>query len=441
MFTYCLVTKGRRDYLPSTLESLSAALEFADVNVIIIDNGCPTDVSELLMQWCAKIGDRTRYLRFEVNETSATRVWKALRSLDIDWVSFPGDDDLIQPRFLEKLRIEIERNRNLTAVAASMKVIDSAGIPTGEVRSPREFTGSIPAYFAHSIGEPPFLFPALFFKFSIVKGEIPTSRYVFDWWLALNLVAAGGILTSNEIAIDYRVHPGQESALAPKRRKFFEAQIVFSRFFQSSTFKNFISSWNKEEIREFWLEVRRCRPIYQDHEFGNYLFTLIGITLADSMTDTFLALEILSDLAIDNGVLLRHGEVSSVSNTVLHDDVDVFANFQLEPAGLECQKLMDLITSFNSNVNPAKSFVVGCIHSHKEGTFRINCEEQIDSSVWVDSLIVKITETLESQGKLSFTVSPAERMLISSVRRLKSKLPNSLIVNVKRFVSRTGRLR
>lgn len=439
MFTYCLVTKGRRDYLPSTLESLSAALEFADVSVIIIDNGCPADVSELLMKWCADIGDRTRYLRFDINETSATRVWKALRGLDIDWVSFPGDDDLIQPRFLEKLRIEIERNQNLTAVAASMKVIDSEGIQTGEVRSPQEFTGSVPSYFAQSISEPPFLFPALFFKFSVVKGEVPKSRYVFDWWLALNLIAEGRIFTSNEIAIDYRVHPDQESALAPKRRKFFEAQIVFSRFFQSSVFQNFIASCNKEEIREFWLEVRRNRPIYQDPEFGNYLFTLIGITLADSITEPPLSLEILNDLAIDNGVLLRNGEVSRISSTVSHDESDLLANFQLEPAGLECQKLMNLITSFNSNENAARKFTVGCVHSHKKGIYKINCEEQSDFSTLVDSLIVAITENLESQGKLSFTVSPAERMLISSARRLKSKLPNSLIVNVKRLTWRTGR--
>ena len=440
MFTYCLVTKGRREYLPSTLESLRAALEFSDVNVIIIDNGCPSDISELLLQWCAKIGEQARYLRFDINETAATRVWEALRKFEIDWVSFPGDDDVIHPQFLEKMRFEIESNPSLSAVAASLNVIDSVGIRTGEVRNPREFTGDVPSYFANCISEPPFLFPALFFKFPLVKGDVPTSRYVFDWWLALNLVAAGSILTSKEVAIDYRVHPGQESALAPNRRKFFEAKIVFSRFFQSSVFRSFISSCREEEIREFWAQLRGNRPIYQNREFGDYLFTLIGITLADCVTDIALAIEILGDLAIDNGVLLRHGEIRSIINHAFPESVWTASNFHLEPVGIECQKLISLVAPYNSIENRGKKFVVSCTHSRNKGDIEINCEEQIESSTWVDALIVTITENLESSGSLSFTISPAEKMLISAARRWKVKIPSLLKLKMKSAVSHNGRL-
>ena len=72
MFTFCLVTKGRRDYLPSTLESLRVALGFDDVNIVIIDNGCPSDISHSLKQWCIQFDNRAKYVRFDVNETAAT---------------------------------------------------------------------------------------------------------------------------------------------------------------------------------------------------------------------------------------------------------------------------------------------------------------------------------------------------------------------------------
>lgn len=438
MFTYCLVTKGRRDYLPSTLETLSAALHYDDVNVIVIDNGCASDITEFLKQWCLKNDEKAKYLRFDVNETSATRVWDTLRGFDIDWISFPGDDDLIHPEFLEILRLELERRPNLAVVAASMEVINSSGTRTGEIRKPKVFSGSIPTYLAKSIHEPPFLFPALFFKFSLVKGDIPSSRYVFDWWLALNLVALGNILISSEVAIEYRVHSGQESALAPKRRKFFEAQVVISRLIQSSVFQDFISGCSKEEVREFWLEIRRDRPIYQDQEFGNYLFTLIGLKLVDSIEDVALSCEILNELAIENGVLLRHGEVRSVSNRKISDGNGMDSNFKLEQFGKGCPKLASLISQFNSNSTHTSKFFVGCVHSHKKVDFLINCEEDLGSVFWIDELIVNITDHLESQGKLSFTLSPAERKLISVARRWKGKVPNTIRIELKKTLRRLG---
>ena len=435
MFTFCLVTKGRRDYLPSTLESLRVALGFDDVNIVIIDNGCPSDISDSLKQWCIQFDDRAKYVRFDVNETAATRAWDTLRTMDIDWISFPGDDDVVRPEFLESLRSSIKDNPTLVATAASMQVIDSAGRHSGEIRRPVEFDGSVTSYLAGALSEPPFLFPALFFKFAVVKGEVPGSRYVFDWWLALNLIISGAIMTTKEVAIDYRVHDGQESALAPKRRKYFEAQIVFSRFIDSSILDGFLLGNSSNENLLFWSGLKKNKPIYQDQEFGNYILARLGEKLAGCTSDKLIANQILGDLASMNGVLLRRGEIRSLSPRTSDTTTVSFANFKLTSADNDCLNLNALILDSSANYEHGAKLVVGCEHSQCHYDFLTDCRVMSDdSAIWLDRLIVKITEEMELGGDLSFTLTPRERRLITITRNMKNRLPNALLNQLKRFL-------
>ena len=421
--------------MPSTLESLRVALGFDDVNIVIIDNGCPSDISHSLKQWCIQFDNRAKYVRFDVNETAATRVWDTLRTMDIDWISFPGDDDVVRPDFLESLRSNIKDNPTLVAAAASMQVIDSAGHHSGEIRRPVEFDGSVTSYLAGALSEPPFLFPALFFKFAVVKGEVPGSRYVFDWWLALNLIIAGAIMTTDEIAIDYRVHDGQESALAPKRRKYFEAQIVFSRFIDSSILDGFLLENSSNENLLFWSGLKKNKPIYQDQEFGNYILTRLGEKLAACTSDKSIANQILGDLASMNGVLLRRGEIRSLSRRTLDTTAVSFSNFKLTSADNGCLNLNALILDSSANYEHGAKLVVGCEHSQGHYDFLTDCRViSGESATWLDRLIVKVTEELELRGDLFFTLTPRERRLITIIRNMKNKLPNALLNQLKRFL-------
>jgi glycosyltransferase involved in cell wall biosynthesis len=442
MFTFCLVTKGRRDYLGETLDSLKAALGESDVNIIIIDNGCSPDISDSLKQWCAQFDDRAKYIRFEINETAwGARVWDTLQNMNVDWISFPGDDDVVRPEFIGSLRLEIEKNPNLVAAAASMRVIDSKGRKSGEIRHPAQFDGGIPNYLAGALSEPPFLFPSLFFKFSVVKGGIPGSRYVFDWWLSLNLIISGVVMTTREIAIDYRVHESQESALAPKRRKYFEAQLVFSRFISSPTFDGFISGLTSKEIALFWLGLVRSKPIYQDQEFGNYLLVQLGGKLAESVSDNEIADQILGELAGMNGVLLRTGEIRGFTRRTSDSSSHSSQNFELIPSDSACPSLTSLIMESSQNSKVETSFFVGCEHSKNRYDFLIDCKVTTEERAnWLDKFIVQITEELESSGRLSFTITPIERMFITRVRQMRNRIPISLLDLLKRLVMRSGRI-
>ncbi len=436
MFTYCLVTKGRREYLPSILESLDTALKDMDVQVIIVDNGCPADVSQILSGWCATGSDRKHYVRFDINDTSAPRVWSKLRDFDVHWLNFPGDDDLIHPEFLEDARNLVREKKNLTAIASSMRIIDSIGKPTGQVRQPVEHLNDHVKYLALSFHEPPFLFPGLFINFKKITSPLPNSRYIFDWWLSLNLISLGDVATTSKVSIDYRVHGDQESALAPNRRKYFEAQVILSRFIQGETFRNFISELSDDEKLRFWELLSGSGPIYGDREYGRALMFSISLLIADSMADSTNSSKLLGRLAALNGTFLRAGEANTLLPSIFSTELLSESNFQLIIAKGSCTQLALLVESTQVKVDQRLSFVVGCRHSPVKAEFLLDCDLIEDSpQLSLDVLIVQITERLEMEGLLEFKITPIERRILSLVRSLKRLIPSRLISTLRKGIN------
>jgi hypothetical protein len=437
MFTYCLVTKGRREYLPSILKSLENALESSDVQVIIVDNGCPMDISEILSKWCAKADERKHYVRFDVNDTSPPRVWNMLRKFEVEWITFPGDDDVIHPEFLQDARDLIGQDKELAAIASSMRIIDSTGHPTGQVREPLEYLGDRIQYLASSFHEPPFLFPGLFFNFRKIVTPLPNSRYIFDWWLSLNLISLGTIAISSKISIDYRVHEDQESALAPNRRKYFEAQIILSRFIQDEVFQNLLSQLSKVDKFKFWKALAARGPIYGDVEYGGSIMLTLTIMIADSMSDSTDSANLLGMFAAESGIFLRSGE----SNTLLSHKYSNYSvsdgNFRVATAEGTCSKLVQLTKTMNFVDQESTSFTVGCQHSKTSAEFKVDCNLfEISPEGLLDSLIVQITENLELSGALDFKVTPIERRILSLLRSLKKYFPSYFVSTLRKGISK-----
>jgi hypothetical protein len=437
MFTYCLVTKGRREYLPSILNSLEDALKSSDVQVIVMDNGCPEDVSETLSDWCATIGDRKHYVRFDVNDPSAPRVWNMLSNFEVEWISFPGDDDVIHHEFLEDARTLIKQNKGLTAIASSMRIIDSNGNPTGQVREPLEYFGDRVEYLASSLHEPPFLFPSLFIDFSKITIPLPNSRYVFDWWLSLNLIALGSIVSTSKISIDYRVHEDQESVLAPKRRKYLEAQVILSRFIQDEIFQNFLSQLSEVDKFKFWKLLDARGPIYGDIEYGRALMLSLTILIADSMSEATDSANLLGMFAAANGAFLRSGESNAFLSSKYSDVSTPGSNFRLTTVDGTCAELTQLTIKMNFVGNESSSFSIGCQHSASSAQYRVDCDLlQRSPEGLLDSLIVQITETLESSGVLDFKITPVERRILSLLRSLKKFFPVHFISILRKGISK-----
>jgi hypothetical protein len=422
--------------LPNILESLESALQSSDVQVIVMDNGCPKDVSKMLSDWCGASGERKHYVRFDINDPSAPRVWNMLRNFEVRWVSFPGDDDVIHPEFLQDARALIEQTKELTAIASSMRIIDSDGNPTGQVREPLEYFGDRVQYLASSFHEPPFLFPGLFINFNRITMPLPNSRYIFDWWLSLNLISLGSIVSTPKISIDYRVHEDQESALAPNRRKYFEAQVILSRFIREEVFQNFLSGLSDADKIEFWKLLATRGPIYGDAEYGRALMLSLSILIADSMNDSTSSANLLGMFAAANGAFLRSGESNSFVSSRYPNISMSGSNFRLTTVDGTCSELTQITTTMKFVEGESRCFTVGCQHSTRSAQFKVDCSliERSPEGL-LDLLIVQMTEKLEMSGALDFKITPIERRILSLLRSLKKFFPTHFISILRKGIS------
>jgi hypothetical protein len=422
--------------LPSVLGSLETALQSPDVQVIVVDNGCPEDISKSLSDWCAPVGERKHYVRFDINDPSAPRVFNMLRNFEVEWITFPGDDDLIHHEFLEDARTLIGRNKDLTAIASSMRIIDSKGNSTGQVREPLEYLGDRIQYLASSFHEPPFLFPGLFINFSKITAPLPSSRYIFDWWLSLNLIALGSIASTSRISIDYRVHGAQESALAPSRRKYFEAQVILSRFIRSEVFQDFLSQLSDADKFRFWKSLADRRPIYGDSEFGESLMFSLSVMIADSMCESDNSANLLGTFAATNGVFLRSGESKAFLSDKYSEPPTPVSNFRITTVEGTCADLVQLTDTIHVIDDPSTNFNVGCQHSTSSAEYKVDCHLlRVSPESTLDLLIVKVTQELEMSGVLSFKITPIERRLLRLLRSLKSVFPSHFIARLRKGVS------
>ena len=435
MFTYCLVTKGRREYLPIVLHSLDTALRDSDVQVIVVDNGCPEDISQLLSEWCTSGDERKYYVRFEVNDTSPQRVWNLLRDFDVWWLNFPGDDDVIHPEFLEDARRLIDERANLNAIASSMRIIDAEGKPTGQIRKPLEYHNDRVQYMASSFHEPPFLFPALFINFRKTNVVVPHSRYIFDWWLSLFLISIGQIATTSKVSIDYRVHVDQESALAPNRRKFFEAQVVFSRFIQSDEFKNFLAELSDLDKLRFWKLIADRGPIYGDLEFGKPLMLPCSLSISDSMAEGSISLRLLGMFAAANGTFLGPGGANAFLLDKYSGVPTSGGNFRLMVAEGSCTQVSQLLDSTRMVDGELMDFIVGCRHASGKMQFIADCDlVSVFPQNVLDLLIVQMTNRLELDGVFDYKISPIERRIVSLLRSLKDLLPSKALSAIRKGI-------
>ena len=425
--TYCLITKGRPEFLDKCLDSLEVVVREKDVRVIIFDNGCPQNVSKRLFEWCERSGNRAHHIRLEINTTDAQRFWTYLKEFDIDWITFPGDDDIVRPDFIQVVRDLTKANPQLTTIASSMNLIDSEGASMGRIRNPSEYSGDNIQYLASSLHEPPFLFPALFFRFNPSLMPLPKTRYVFDWWLSLSLIQEGSMMTTPEISINYRVHKNQESALAPSRRKILEAYLVLTRFIQTDAFRNYVVSLSDENKLKFWKAIAAKTPIYGDTEFGMALFYYMSILIADSMETPEAAVEIFGSLAANRGTYLRAGELASFVAPNFASLDDTQPNFSISIARGSCPQITALSKSGKEKGSfEIPTFKVGCRHSSSRSSFLVDCDLIVSSQGQVlDALIVQLTQRMENTGILDFKISPIERNLLRMFRVQKSKLPST----------------
>lgn len=424
--TICLITKGRKEYLEDALKSYEKFLDVDNVDVILIDNGSDLLSKQILLDWKLKYGKKVSYFRIETNNPSGfTAFWDIIESSSPDWILNPGDDDILVFDIYKEWFKALKENPELDAFASSAMLIDSFGRETGEIRTPAINKLSCPTEItARSFYEPPFFWPALFFRFSAIPKPVLISRFVHDWWIGLQLLTKGQILTTSSIGIKYRVHRGQESFQTSSRRKYFEGYNMLTSFIQTQEFQNQLDKLSDSEKEKL---IQLCidnKLLYSQPEYFISLMKDLTIKVVESLKSADIGNEIFEKYTMSAGVYTKRGDLQNLYTGLKLNSTESRGNLSLSFSVNVCKKLRDINEIFNETAKT--QMFISCNHSkYDSGSILINCDKlnSLNEIEIADSLLISINEHVERNGLLSFTISPFERAFVIFYRKLKFKMP------------------
>lgn len=426
--TVFLVTKGREKFLDQILNSFEKLFEL-DVDFLILDNGAAHSIGTKLKSWQDKNPSRISIVTFEINDSRQSTYWKVLKDNNVDWVVCPSDDDEIRFEIIADWEKALNQNPDIVGFAAAAAIMDENGNLTGEILSPTasRYKTSVERM-AGGFYEPPFHWPSLFIRASSLPAVTPNSRYAFDWWLGLRLLIAGTVVTSESIGVNYRVHPQQESFLAPLRRKYFEAHIWINDLANSAEFIEWVQSLSDPERVRFWDLLLKALPIYGDSDFSRPILNTIYMNLVKTSSSAQTAIVLANRYAFSTGVFLKNGEVKNLISQLPSLLNGMEGNIKVSSAPNVCDRINFACEEISSE-SAIHRYVVSCIHSGKhKGAIEIDCEilHENLNEINADLIVGQITEYLEKSGDLSLIITSGEKILIQTFRKWKSRLPKFL---------------
>jgi hypothetical protein len=429
MLTICLVTQGR-DEVREFIESAKVFSGLEYINFLVIDNDAPEDASVLLENWSAN-QPRTKVIIRKNNTTNFNELWPLIKENSSDWIIFPGDDDRLLVDGFNAWKTIIEQDNHLEVVAMSARIIDLEGQGTGEIVSP-DFSDASrkEVNLAQALHSPPFVWPSLFIKKSLLTGPFPNSRFVFDWWIGLNLVTSHVVSSSKVCAIEYRRHPLQESNMVSLNRKFFEGVYWLDEFLSSPMFVSWVKSIEADSLRIFWKTVFVKLPLYGDSELSNLLLFNLAKILMRNSSSRELHNQVLADLSLALGSLQHDANLCGL---ISDSSESHFGNLRIINTGLVCPTLSALLHSFQGS-DSSYAVTLSCEHDSNftDGIY-VLCSSYLGRTErqQLDLLVRDISLQLERKGLMVFKISPRERSLILSLRKYKSRIPERILRRIR----------
>ena len=429
--TVCLVTRGREKYIDKVLSSFDELLLEKNVQFLIIDNGSTAKVAERLATWNSHNKGVSQLIRLEKNDSRPSTFWKLVQDCGADWIIMPGDDDVLKPEGLREWRRALNQNPLLVAFGGSAEVINEDGALTGDTIFPSIYNlSSIFDRIATALHGPVFIWPSLFFRVSKVPAQVPSSRYAFDWWAGINLLLSGQIQTSKSSILQYRIHPNQESSLAPLQRKFFEGTIWLNEFLHSPQYSAWVLSLNDNERITFWRSVSKLQPIYGDVNFGLPITFEVARQLVQTSKYPKTASIIINDLALKLGVVLKRGEANNLFLNIIEDIELCSSNIAVLIESGAC-KALELAAEHFERDSTAKvsSIRLSCTHTTKsENSIFIDCSNLSEdfSQDNADILVNEITKHSETIGGIPRAITSGEMRVVIFLKAFWSRTPRKL---------------
>lgn len=233
---------GRSDHFVQSVESVLSQIA-DDWRLVIIDDANPDAAPG---RWAQELADpRIEYHRHEVNRGINATFQECIDRSRADWVTIFGCDDLMRPRYVQRIEELVHGHPDARIVHPGTNIIDAEGAPASSLvdtakalyrphgAKPLMLSGSA---LATSITRGNWMnFPALAWHGPTIRGIGFQAGYhvVQDLALALDVCRAGGaLLLDDEVVFDYRRHSGSVSSWRAvdgtrftEEREFFESLV------------------------------------------------------------------------------------------------------------------------------------------------------------------------------------------------------------------------
>lgn len=438
--TICLVSKGRKEFLNEALHSYEKFINSDAVEVLLIDNGADIVSTEILQSWKSKHGSKVHYYRSEINQkNNVAYFWDIISLHGPEWIIFPGDDDKLVFEIYAELKEAINDNQNLTAFAASAQIINETSDVTGETRIPAIYgVVNQPDLIAKSLHEPPFFWPSLFINFSAIPRTVISSRFVFDWWIGLQIVLKANFKATKSIGIHYRIHERQESFQSSSRRKNFEGFNMLAGFVGSDSFIECANLMSDSELATLFDLCAKNKPLYSQPEYSSALLKDLAVCISQICRTKENSNRIAETFLLSSGIYTKINDLENIYTGLSFDErvsagnlaiilsAGVCANIRRGEYFFDSHSLATANIACNHSKSNRKSVIVDC----KNFNF-------LEDSEIADRILLAMESHQENIGNLNFIVTPFESELIRFYRRLKFRMPNLVRTNIrgiKRFI-------
>jgi len=427
--TFCLITMGRQQFISPLVESLDRILGIGDFRILVILNGAPAEIAQTYLSWGEKHPNKVEILMRDMNDAGIASFLPIITQVETDWICFPGDDDVLDATFFSNWESIAREYTDYGAIATALNLIDSRGKFLGIRKAPSfNLNFSFIENAAKSFSECPFLWPGLIIRVNQIPTYAPSTRYVSDWWIGMNLIFGSKVHVISDSFLNYRVHELQESQVSSFSRKNFEALEHLGAFVSSETFTTWIRNLQSKEVVDFLEFLIKYPPLYSDTKFSSELVSIITKHVESIRSEPEIRRVAIYVNALAHNVLIHESQLRYISASIGTKDNELFGfNFNLIVDKLSCPKIKAIQTHNSANFPQLPTLIIGCLHSSKKrNTLVLDCINLNGEPQIIDCISQLATDKFTKLGIFQATVSQFEYSLIKKFRNFKYVLPSRL---------------
>lgn len=274
--TVLIQTFNRPDKVTSLIRSLTFE-DLTGIEILVIDNGSTTDNQALENE----LGNlpNARLIRREMNCLCVDCCQSTINLVNSDYILNPGDDDIIVPKSLQKLRNEIAESKDFDVFITSMEIIDEFGEKSGSNFFPSDAEIRMPhLMLAHLLRDNFIAWPSTVFRkemFTKLSESGFRYRTTLDWAFWIINSPTMNVKTTFLEVVKYVRHKNNESAVVSETQQRQESISMRLRALSSPEIKSALSRYSAGEAEELILAINSAGGLSNSLETNQLLTTAL----------------------------------------------------------------------------------------------------------------------------------------------------------------------